>query len=694
MEEKKIKKQKILIVDDSEINRSILNDMLCDEFDIIEAENGKDAVDTLHRYGLKISLVLLDIVMPVMDGFEVLAMMNKYHWIDDIPVIMLSAENSSYIERAYDLGATDFITRPFDALIVHRRVINTIILYAKQKKLIGLVADQIYEKEKASNLMIAILSHIVEFRNGESGLHVLHITAMTEILLKQLMQKTDKYDLTNADISLISTAAALHDIGKISIPEEILNKPGRLTKEEFEIMKTHSAVGAEMLTQLPFYQQEPLIKVSYEICRWHHERYDGRGYPDGLKGEEIPISAQIVFLADVYDALTSERVYKAAFSHEKALKMILNGECGTFSSLLLECLEEAAEDIQNELKKDSFGHSGQNTQKETRDIAMELLNHEDLLPSDRTFGLLEHERTKYQFYASMSKEILFEYTDNPPVLTVAEWGAKMLGVDEYIVDPWRDEKIYSFIRPEDFHKLKALVRQTTPESPEIQMECPLVVNGESRWHKVICRSTWSLAESPEYIGMIGKAIDIHEDRMRMMNLEYMASYDSLTGILNQNSAKNLIEKKLREEPEKKYILAIFDLDCFREANDCFGHRFGDQLLIHAANLVKQNMQNQNVFARVGGDEFLLFMEYEDDFEEVLQKLLHIFSRDYEGFSLSISIGAALTERAGYDYNILFQCADQALYMGKRKGRGGCCLYEEMTKQAKKPTVISPIEDNR
>lgn len=241
-------KQTILIVDDSEMNRFILSDMLSDEFEILEAKNGKDAIAVLRKLDNAVSLVLLDIVMPEMDGFEVLAYMNKYHWIDDIPVIMISSETApSAIEYAYDMGVTDFISRPFDAAVVRRRSVNTIMLYAKQKKLMDIVAEQIYQKQKSNSLMIEILSHIVEFRNGESGLHVQHISVMTEILLKRLIQKTDKYGLTSSDIQLISVASALHDIGKIGIPDHILNKPGRFTPEEFEIMKTHSALGAGML---------------------------------------------------------------------------------------------------------------------------------------------------------------------------------------------------------------------------------------------------------------------------------------------------------------------------------------------------------------------------------------------------------------------------------------------------------------
>lgn len=343
-----VQKQQILVVDDSELNRGILIEMLKEEFDIIEAENGKEAVDKIRKYGKKLSVVLLDIVMPVMDGFEVLSVMNRNHWIEDIPVIMISSEESEgFIRKAFNFGVSDYISRPFDCDIVYQRVFNTIKLYAKQRRLMTLVSDQILEKEKNNQMMVEVLSQIVEFRNEESGLHVLHIKILTEMLLEYLVQKTDKYELSPEECHMIATASAFHDIGKIGIDEKILNKPGKLTPEEFEQIKQHTLIGASMLDKMDRYKDEPLIKIAYQICRWHHERYDGRGYPDGLFGEEIPISAQIVSIADVYDALISERAYKKAFSHEKALEMIVNGECGTFNPLLLETLVE----IQPKLKE-------------------------------------------------------------------------------------------------------------------------------------------------------------------------------------------------------------------------------------------------------------------------------------------------------------------------------------------------------
>lgn len=349
-------RERILIVDDSEMNRAILSEMLSEEYEILEASNGKECMDIISDSRQRISLMLLDLVMPIMDGFEVLAAMNRSHLIENLPVIMISSEdNDSLIRRAYEQGVSDYINRPFDAKVVYRRVFNTIKLYAKQRRLISMVTSEIMEKEKNNMMMVTILSHIVEFRNGESGQHVINIRKITEHILETLCARTDRYGLTPQKCAMIVTASAMHDVGKIAIDSEILNKPGRLTKEEFEIMKTHTTIGAQMLNELEVYRKEQMVQMAYDICRWHHERYDGKGYPDGLKGDEIPISAQVVSLADVYDALTSPRVYKPPFTHEKAIEMIMNGECGTFNPILLECLNDVQDTLKTELRDDFSG---------------------------------------------------------------------------------------------------------------------------------------------------------------------------------------------------------------------------------------------------------------------------------------------------------------------------------------------------
>ena len=345
-------KSQILLVDDSKMNRMILAEILGDGYHILEAENGQECLEKLRAETGNIALVLLDINMPVMDGFEVLKAMNANHTIEDIPVIMISSEDSdAAIRRSYELGASDYVNRPFDARIVYRRVTNTIKLYAKQRRLVQMVSDQIRARENNTDMLVGVLSHIVEFRNGESGLHVRHIRMITELLLHRLLEISSRYSITAEQQDMIPLASALHDIGKIGIDEKILNKPGKLTPEEFEVIKTHSMLGAQILYDLDNFSEQPLLQTAYEIARWHHERWDGRGYPDGLKGDEIPISAQLVSLADVYDALTSERCYKKAFSHEKAMQMILNGECGAFNPLLLQCLTNIQSDLKVELQQ-------------------------------------------------------------------------------------------------------------------------------------------------------------------------------------------------------------------------------------------------------------------------------------------------------------------------------------------------------
>ena len=512
-----ITKQKILIADDSEMNRELLAAILEEEYDIIQANDGVQAVDCLQRHAEEISLLLLDIVMPHMDGFEVLSYMNKEHWIDSIPVVIISSENSPiYIKRGYDLGATDFIGKPFDANMVLRRSANAILLGAKQRRMTSIVSNQIYEREKSSKLMINILSHIVEFRNGESGLHVLHIQTITEMLLRQLVQKeNNRYALSKEQIRMITTASALHDIGKISIPDEILNKPGRLTAEEFAVIKGHSMAGANMLSELPLDQkEEPLVKTAYEICRWHHERYDGGGYPDGLKGEEIPVSAQVVALADVYDALTSERCYKDAYSHEKAIEMILAGQCGAFNPLMLECLL----DISSSLKK-KMGYKSKERYEQTdlSDIASRFHDFE-MDSSEKIVQQLEFERMRYNFLAEGSRNIVFTYTISPPLLTFNQAGCKRSGITEPSFSPLQSGVLKDLVEEQSLKRLIRKITQATRETPDVTSNLFLTDGKNPCHYRCKCRVIWTDGAEKGYTGVVGKLTDITDDYMVMENV--------------------------------------------------------------------------------------------------------------------------------------------------------------------------------
>lgn len=519
-------KQKILIVDDSEINRAMLKEILGEGYEYLEAENGLRAIEILRRR-TDIALVLLDLIMPEMDGFDVLRVMQCYAWQEEIPVIVISAaEDTRSVERAYDMGVADYIRRPFERVMVLRRVKNALMLYAKQKRLTRLVTDQVYEKEHNGVLMISILSHVVEFRNSESGQHVLHIRTLTDLLLHQLVQKTDRYQLDESDISLISTASALHDIGKIMIPEEILNKPGRLTEEEYAAIKTHTTEGARILKGLAIGQDEPLVKVAHAICRWHHERWDGGGYPDRLKGDEIPIAAQVVALADVYDALTSERCYKQSYSHEKAVDMILHGECGSFNPLLMECLKESSELLRTELQRSEYDRGFRH---ETRRLSEEILHREALPREDRAQRLLDLERERTAFYAEQRGGIQFDYDILSGSVTV---------VNRYEDPVNRTQKLdfdkgmgLTFLSGKDRRKLLDAIADATPEEPDAAFSVLIAVDQEYRLHRLVMHTMWSRAGVRHCVSVVGQITD---DHVRLQEL--------MLGDVNSDQPEALLER--------------------------------------------------------------------------------------------------------------------------------------------------------
>lgn len=346
-----VKRFKILIIDDSEKNRGELTEMLEREFDVINASDAKQGIEMINKYGEDIALLLFEVKICRMSGFEVLTYMKHSGLTENIPVIIISDEKSeSFIRRAYDLGAVDYIGRPFDFQTVYKRVLNTIKLYAKQRRLEKLVARNMVEKEKNNRMLIGVLEQVIEYRNGESGIHVSHIKILTEMLLDKLMQKTDKYNLSWSQRMMIITSSALHDIGKVGIEEKIINKTEKLTEEESNEMKMHTLIGAGMIENLDEYKDEELMQIAYGICRGHHERYDGKGYPDGLKGDDIPIGAQVVALADEYDRLVMGRPNKKSVSHEQAVNMIKDRECGKFNPILVECFLEISDEIKARLQ--------------------------------------------------------------------------------------------------------------------------------------------------------------------------------------------------------------------------------------------------------------------------------------------------------------------------------------------------------
>ena len=491
------KRQKILIVDDSKLNRDILKEILGETYNYLEAENGNQAIQMIGE-NIGIDLMLLDINMPQMNGFEVLEIMKRSQCIAETPVIMISSEDAvDTMRKAYKLGITDYITRPFDSVIVKKRVQNTLDLYMNQKHLINVVYDQVYEKEENNNIMIRIMGNILGSRNSESREHILHIKTATEMMLRQLVKVTDAYPLTEADIALITTASSLHDIGKIRIPEEILNKPGRLTDEEFKIMKTHSELGAAIIKDMDFPQDHPLVHTSWEICRWHHERWDGKGYPDGLKGEEIPISAQVVSIVDVYDALTSERCYKKAFDHDTAIQMILDGQCGQFNPILLKCLKELSIQLSKMLNKEMDDHKYSH---EIQRLSNEILSDKSLPNQIYSQSLVKVMQEKIDFFKSNSGMNSIDYNAISGQLTI-------LNGKQQIICQRNNPKFDLFkefgVIEEDVQYIRVLLHQTSVQNKEISVQIKATVENNSQMYRIKLHTLWSPMKKDVCIGIIG-----------------------------------------------------------------------------------------------------------------------------------------------------------------------------------------------
>ena len=491
------KRQRILIVDDAKFNRDILKEILGETYSYLEAENGNQAIQMIGE-NIGIDLMLLDINMPQMNGFEVLEIMKRSQCMEETPVIMISSEDDvDTMRKAYELGITDYITRPFDSVIVKKRVQNTLGLYANQKHLINVVYDQVYEKEENNNIMIRILSNVLGSRNSESREHILHIKTATEMMLRKLVKVTDAYPLTEADISLITTASSLHDIGKICIPEEILNKPGRFTEKEFEIMKTHSELGAAIIEDMDFPQDHPLVHTAWEICRWHHERWDGKGYPDGLKGEEIPICAQVVSIVDVYDALTSERCYKKAFDHDTAIQMILDGQCGQFNPILLKCLKELSiqfsKMLDKEMNENSYYH-------EVQRLSNEILSDRSLPNKTYSQGVVKVMQEKIDFFKSNSGMNSIDYNAISGQLTIQNGKQQIVCQRNH---PNFDLFKEFGVNEEDVQHIQVLLHQTSVQNKEISVQIKATVENNSQMYKLKLHTLWSPLKKNGYIGIIG-----------------------------------------------------------------------------------------------------------------------------------------------------------------------------------------------
>lgn len=691
------RKRQILVVDDVELNRAILAELFQDSYEVLEAENGRQALELLEARHEDILIVLLDIIMPVMDGFEMLQNMARREWKEEIPVVLITSENSdNALLRGYELGVSDIINKPFNPNIVKRRVDNTIELYLHKRHLEALVRQQVETLEKQAlklnrfnEFIIDTLSTVVEFRSCESGTHIRRVREITRLLLESLSFRYPEYALPRGSIDKIVSAASMHDIGKIAIPDAVLNKPGRLTAEEFEIMKTHSLKGCELLQSINEGQDEEYYRFCYDICRSHHERWDGSGYPDGLAGNNIPIWAQVVSLADVYDALTSERVYKGAYTHAQAVSMILNGECGVFNPRLLNSFLSVASRLEN-------GEVGP-TLRERVSIPAKPSRRGSSL-SARTLWLLEREREKYRVLSELSGDIVFNYDVKRDMLECSEKWYEVFGRDITVPNVRRTLLRSSFIHEDDRPDVLRRLSGTTPKQPRCRMEIRLMTSGGGyEWFDIYVNALWD-ADSGSRIGYLGKLTNINERKTEVNLWREQANTDPLTGLSNRKRIEEQITQALEEDRERGAAFLFIDVDDFKVVNDTLGHLFGDEVLRYVASAIRHKVRTTDIVGRVGGDEFVVFLRNIRSIDIISKKSEEIctaFRAKYSDATphggVSCSVGIALYPGDGECYEELMDKADQALYAAKKKGKNCFAFYDVTFCNKAFPSVLSEVE---
>ena len=509
-------RKRILIADDSELNRAMLMDQLETDYDVIEATNGLEAIELLRLHHEEIDLVLLDIVMPEADGFDVLTEMERRRWLTDTPVIMITGDpTNAHMERAFRMGALDYITRPFLPSVLCRRIQNILVLYAKKEQMVERVTAQISRSERNNGLIASILSCAVEFRCGENGTHMHRVAHLTRLLLRRLAEKSEQHELPTEEINMIALAAGLHDIGKLFLPEELLNKGSALTEEEYAIVKRHTILGSMLISELPFRRDEKLIRYAVDMCRWHHERWDGRGYPDGLRGTEIPLAVRVASVADAYDALVGKHGGRPAFSHEQAMKMLLGGERGQFDPMVLECLTDIADTLDEELARMMLPEQEPGAAHELVD---ELYRYQGATGA-RAVQQLEDERSKRRIINDMSDELWFEYTAKPSALTLSNSASVALGLPELIVDPEHNESFLAAVGDAFLPGLHHLMENASADETYLELETRLTLNGRAQWCQLAIAVSWSAAEPGHCSALMGKIKDIDERYLWLQEVE-------------------------------------------------------------------------------------------------------------------------------------------------------------------------------
>jgi diguanylate cyclase (GGDEF)-like protein len=664
----------LLIVDDIELNRAMLFEMLRNQFEIIEAKSGQEALEILSQLGKRIALVLIDMVMPGMDGLALLSRMRAEGHVPGIPVMMIVPESQPEQAReALKLGAVDFIERPFNADIIKARA--TQIIKSAQARFCEtqLPATPGREAQGTSRLAIEALATIVEFRSGETALHARRVGLMTRLLCQALRSRYAQYEMSDGVIEDIVCASALHDVGMIAVPESILTKPGPLTHGEFETIKQHTIFGARMIERMGEWNGGRFFPFSRDICLFHHERWDGSGYPHGLSGDEIPIWAQVVSLADVYDVLTGDRVYKHSVPHEKALEMIQSGECGAFNPKLMAALETIGARMLTVLEEIDSG--------ENAGAAEEQL-------SARTINLIESERAQYRTFASLSGEVLFDYDCAGDRLTFSERFSDCFEGDMVIEGALKGGRAMAHVHRNDQGRLGEAIARASAGAPILRLEIRILTKrGWYEWYEVVAQTLWTATEPAQCLQALGKLTNIDKSVRETTQLREQATRDVLTGLFNRVESERRIRQRLKDEPDSSGALLYIDVDDFKTFNDSRGHLYGDEVLRMVGRTIMQNIRDSDIAGRIGGDEFIVYLDRVHREKDVIGNARRLIaalekgrSVQSESVAVSVSIGIARCPKDGIDYESLLEKADKAMYRAKhnakRGAKGSCAFYKE------------------
>ena len=684
-----MQKEKILIIDEQEINRAIMSELFCREYDILEAENNLNAMALLSQPN--ICLIFLDARLPATDTQSFLQQIKKQPMLVDIPVLLMVNTIDEHIRQLLP-EVSDVIYKPFHPGIIRRRVARILEMQRLEQNIDHIAQTQlIYQlqwvksRELSDYMIIDVLSTVLEFRAHDSGGHVQRIRLLTCLLLEQVQKLWPRYHLTDKIVRQVGLAAMLHDAGKIAVPDSILEKPGPLTAHEYEQAKQHTTIGTRMLKSIGFFDNLPGSNFYYDVCRWHHERWDGSGYPDGLTGEETPIWAQAVGLADCYDTLVNRRVYKPAYSHPEVVQMILRGDCGRFNPVLLEIFQNKEQQFyqiiqENGLLPDSEypsnGEGGLNAPYRSNPIIYERILNE------RVNRLLREEQIKYQKLADLSQDITFIWSRDSGLLRFSTEFSHIFGMDSVFPDASILLEPNQLLPEKDRLELKKQLTALPPRTAQIQMQLQLIhADGKPRWYEVYIRFFWDeTGYSQTYCSsFIGKLTCIDERKLQTLQWKQEATFDYLTG-LYRRSGLDMELQQLTGQPEK-FALLYMDVDHFKQINDQRGHLFGDKFLKAFADILRSNLRSTDLIARVGGDEFVAVLKALPNASIAQRKAAQLSAAfrqipDIDGSTdvFSGSIGIALYPEDGTTADQLMKRADRALYRCKNDPQADFVRY--------------------